>query len=93
MVKLYQYRVHGISLTSRTEQVKVIQVANNQLKEYLSSNLPVTCGVPQGSVLGSLLFIFYVSDVLHLTQGRTIMYADDTSMLNTGQDINELKKA
>jgi hypothetical protein len=30
--------------------------------------------------------------MLHPTQGRTIMYADDTSILNIGQDINELKK-
>lgn len=68
--------------------MKVTHVANNQLKEYLLSSLPVRYGVPQGSVLGSLLFILYINDVLHLTQGRTIMYAEDTSVLNIGQDIN-----
>jgi hypothetical protein len=95
MDKCYQYEAHGIPhkpiksyLTSRTQQVKVAQVINNQLKQYLSSNLPVRYGVPEGSVLGSLLFILYLNDVVHLTQGRTIMYADDTSILNIGQDIN-----
>jgi hypothetical protein len=71
--------------------VKVTHVANSQLKEYLSSSLPVRYGVPQGSILGPLLFILYVSDVPHLTLSRTIMYADDTSILNIGQDINKLQ--
>jgi hypothetical protein len=61
---------------------------SDQLKEYLSSSHPVRYGVPQGSVLGPLLFILYINGMLHLTQGRTIMYADDTSILN----INELQK-
>jgi hypothetical protein len=61
------------------------------MKEYLSSSLPVRYGVPQGLVLGSLLFILCINDIPHLTQGRSIMYADGTSILNTGQDINELQ--
>jgi hypothetical protein len=48
-------------------------------------------GVPQGSVLGPLLFILYVNYIPHLTQGRSVMYADDTWILNIGQRINELQ--
>jgi hypothetical protein len=59
--------------------------------EYLSGSLPVTYGDPQGSVLGPLLFILYINDIPHLTKGRSIMYADDTSILNVGQDLNELQ--
>jgi hypothetical protein len=40
------------------------------------------------SVLGPLLFISYVNAVLHLAQGKTIIYSDDTSILNIGQAIN-----
>jgi hypothetical protein len=56
----------------------------------LSSSLPVKYRLPQGYVLGPLLFITYVNDVLHLRQGRTIIYTDKT-ILYTGHDINELK--
>jgi hypothetical protein len=62
------------------------------MKEYLSSSLPVRYGVPQGSVLGSLLFILYINDIPHLTQGKTFMYADDSTIMNVGHDINELQK-
>jgi hypothetical protein len=93
MVKLYDYGVCGIPhkliksyLTNRTQQVKGTQVTKNKLKEYLSRSLPVRYGVPQGSVLGPLLSTSYVNDVPHLTQGRTIMYFDDTPILNIGQD-------
>jgi hypothetical protein len=59
------------------------------MKEYLSSILPVRYGVPQGSVLGPLLFILDINDIPHLTQGQSD--ADDTSILNIGQDIHELQ--
>jgi hypothetical protein len=98
MDKLYKYGVRGIPheliksyLTNGTQQVKIAHIENNQMKEYLSGSLLVRYGVPQGSVLGPLFFILYINDIPHLTQGRSIMYADDTSILNMGQDINELQ--
>ena len=47
----------------------------------MSSYEPVTCGVSQGSILGSLLFIIYMND-LHLAvdNAEITMYTDDTSM-------------
>ena len=44
-----------------------------------SLNVDITCGVPQGSVLGPLFFILYVNDVQHAVHNASLqLYADDT---------------
>lgn len=47
-----------------------------------SSLLPVKCGVPQGSVLGPLLFKIYINDIQNITfNGKLFMFADDICLL------------
>jgi hypothetical protein len=80
MDKLYQYAVRGIPhkliksyLTSRNKQVKLTYAANNQLKKYLSSSLPVRWEVSQGSVSEPLLFMLDTNVVpLHKDKQKCI---------------------
>lgn len=49
------------------------------INNILSDKAPLTTGVPQGSILGPLLFIIYVNSLPDVPQNsKTIMYADDT---------------
>ena len=56
-----------------------------------SSKAKVTCGVPQGSVLGPLLFLIYVNDMQNtLLYSKHFLYADDTVIFHTGLDVDDV---
>ena len=55
--------------------------------------MTIRCGVPQGSILGPLLFILYVNDICNVSeQLKLILFADDTSVFMSNTDINVLQQ-
>lgn len=48
----------------------------------------VYCGVPQGSILGPLLFLCYVNDMPISITCKLFLYADDSAILVSGKDPN-----
>ena len=58
---------------------------------HLSSPLPVKLGVPQGSILGPLMFILYMNDVILEIQGTEMeMYADDSTLYTSDRDVEAI---
>ena len=64
-----------------------------QLKDFTSTTETIKSGVPQGSILGPLLFLCYVNDLPNVFKNKCQMlsYADDTQLLVTAKTKNDLK--
>ena len=61
----------------------------------LLDSQPLTCGIPQGTILGPLLFILYIlNDLLNcLVNSHPRMYADDTHLTFASNDVAHLEES
>ena len=63
-----------------------------EIDEYKSNYQVITTGVPQGSILGPILFILYINDISEcLKYGTAKMYADDTNIFYVDKNLKNLE--
>ena len=89
--KLSNYGIRGLA----NDWIKRYLSGRQQCVSYnniLSNPAAITCGIPQGSILGPFLFLLYISDLpLYSKTPRFILFADDTNILFSHSDSEILE--
>ena len=89
--KLYHYGVRGKAhnllksyLSGRTQRTKI--------KNTFSELASILWGVPQGSVLGPLLFLIFINDLPNASELFSWLFADDTALALSSDNIHDLEE-
>ena len=89
--KLHHYGVRGI-INDWFRSYLADRVRSTQIGSNISSKAKIPCGVPQGSVLGPLLFLIYVNDVHRSSKKLSFyLFADDTNLLYADKSLKTVE--
>jgi hypothetical protein len=87
--KLHKIGIRGVAL----EWFKNYLSGRKQfvsLNDKCSTLLEILLGVPQGSILGPILFLLYINDLPEASLLKDFLFADDTVLLAKGKNVEEL---
>ena len=94
-ILIEKFRYYGIRGTALSWFTTFIQDRSHtvSINGNSSNKITTTHGVPQGSVLGPLLFLLYINDLHEAIQNSTVLhFADDTNTLTVNSSLKKLNR-